>query len=173
MTNFYAQRHLRAFLLTSLAIASGCQSKTEPAPEPVPTAKTEPFDIESDIFSRAHGYWEWTRSINGGGRAPFTPASVGFTRQLVFKGDSMVHIYHNQTPALTPIFHLHVGSVCSSNPRPLIDFDAESVVPNNRIRSYSVSRAIYSTRTDTTLTIVGERACVDGGQYEYYIWHHR
>jgi hypothetical protein len=151
-----------------MAMAGGCKSKTEPLPKPAVVAATEPFDSESDIFSRSHGYWEWVRSTGLNFRA--TPASVGFTRQLTFKGDSMVYIFHDQKPEMHPQYHLHAGpSRCSSNSRPLVDFDAEPQIRNNRIRVYTITR----TSIDTTITITGEMECTDGGNFEKYQWHRR
>lgn len=166
MTNLFPQRYSLLLLLAGLAIAGGCKSKTEPQPEQPVGAATEPFDSESDILSRSHGYWEWVSSTGLAFRA--TPASVGYTRQLLFKSDSVLYVSHNQQLEIHPFYHLHAGpSHCSSTSLPLVDFDAEPQIRNNRVRDYK----IYRTPTDTTLRLIGEWTCVDGGNIETYKWH--
>ena len=58
MLSFFPQRYLLLLLASGLVIGNGCKSKTEPQPEPPVVAATEPFDSESDIFSRSHGHWD-------------------------------------------------------------------------------------------------------------------
>ena len=168
MTNFFPRRHLLPLLLAGVTIAGGCKSKTEPQPDPAPLATTEPFDTESDVFSRSHGYWEWINSTLLIGQ--ITPTSVGFTRQLVFKGDSIVYIFHNQKLEMQPTYHLHAGPTrCSQPNRPLVDFNAEPKLLNSYVRTYDITR----TAADTTLRIMGEAICLDAGAIERYKWHRR
>ena len=151
-----------ALLLTlGLAGAAGCKSTTDPTPKQFGDA---------DVLMRAHGYWEWESSVGLNSR--LTPAVVGFSRQLTFQQDSLVHIYHNRQPFGQPPFHLSYGVLnrCGTAQIlfPLVRYKAESQVPNTDLRTYSIRLA-----TDTTLLIAGETACVDGGLYETYRWHRK
>jgi len=150
-------------LLGLLAIGS-CAVNNDPEPTGLTMA-------DMDVLVKAHGYWEWESSISMGGS--LTPTAVGFTRQLVFKSDSLVHIYHNQQLFARPGYGLSQGvlSRCGQ-PRlavPLVRYMAEPQIPNNDLRTY----LIRVSPTDTTLSITGEAACVDGGYYEQYRWHRR
>lgn len=157
-------------LLLSIIAVNGCKSKKDPTPDPVALITTEPFDSESDILSRSHGYWEWLRSFSVNGT--ITPTSVGFTRQLVFKGDGRVYINHNQQFAIQRAYVLStsVPTRCGAqSPQSLIKYGAEPQIKNDSLRLYRVAKSL----TDTTLSIIGETACVDGGMYESYRWHRR
>lgn len=150
-------------VLLALLIEGGCKSNHEPQP----SAEL----ADTDVLMHAQGYWEWERSASF--RSTITPASLGFSRQLIFKKNGFVHIYHNRQPALQPAYQLSNGvlTYCAPQPQPiavtLVRYTAEPQVPNNDLRSY----LIRLSPTDTTLNLVGEAACVDGGAYESYRWH--
>ena len=149
-------------LLLSLLAAGSCKSKTDPKPAQL---------SDMDVLLKSNGYWQWEGSATLG--STLTPTSVGFSRELIFKGDGLVHIYHNRQPAIRPAYQLSNGvlSQCGTNPQPiavpLVRYAAEPQIPNNELRTYSIRLS----PTDTTLDITGESACVDGGYYETYRWH--
>ena len=152
------------FLFLNLLMVSSCTSNNEPKPPESSTA-------DLDVLVKTHGYWEWESSVSMG--SSLKPSTIGFTRQLVFKSDSLVHIYHNQQLFAQPRYDLSAGllSRCGQ-PQitvPLVRYTAEAQLPNNDLRTY----LIQASPTDTTLSITGEAACVDGGYYENYRWHHR
>ena len=152
-----------ALLLGLLAVGS-CTAGNDPEPA-APTA------ADQDVLMKAHGFWEWESSATLGNR--LTPITVGFTRQLIFKRDSLVHIYHNQQLFARPGYGLSRGvlSRCGQPQLavPLVRYVAEPQIPNNDLRTY----LIRISPTDTTLSIIGEAACVDGGYFERYRWHRR
>ena len=162
MTTFLAWRHLLLLLLTSLAITGGCKSKTDPKPAQI---------SDRDVLMQADGHWEWESSARM--MSQLTPASIGFSRQLIFKPDGLVHIYHNRQPFIQPVYQLSYGvlSQCGASPQPIsvpfVRYAAEPQIPNNDLRTYSIRLS----PTDTTLYITGESACIDGGAYETYRWH--
>ena len=151
---------LSPLVLVNLLAGGGCKSKPDP----------QPIIADSDVLMQASGYWEWINSASMGGLR--TPASIGFGRELVFKRDGLVHIYHNRQPFIQPAYLLSYGilSQCGASPQPisvpLVRYAAEPQIPNNDLRTYS----IRLTPTDTTLSITGESACIDGGSYETYRW---
>ena len=90
---------ISCLVLLALLIEGGCKSKTEPQP----SAEL----ADTDALMHAQGYWEWERSADFS--STVTPASLGFSRQLIFKNDGLVHIYHNRQPALQPAYQLSNG----------------------------------------------------------------
>ena len=149
-------------LLLSLLMMGSCKSKIDPEPAQL---------SDLDLLMKLNGYWQWTGSASLG--STLTPASVGFSRELVFKKDGLVHISHNRQPFIQPAYELSNGllSQCGTFHQPiavpLVRYTAEPKIPNNDLRTYS----ILLSPTDTTLFITGESACVDGGYYETYRWH--
>ena len=109
------------FLFLNLLMISSCTSNNDPKPP-------ESTTTNLDVLVKAHGYWEWKSSISMG--SSLTPITVGFTRQLVFKSDSLVHIYHNQQLFAQPRYGLGAGllSRCGQ-PQiavPLVRYTAEA-----------------------------------------------
>ncbi|GAB3580069.1 hypothetical protein [Hymenobacter daeguensis] len=157
-----------SLLLLSLLAVGSC--KSSPAkPEPAPKPAVVPLTGGNDELARAHGYWEWLQNVRMSGT--ITPTETGFTRQLIFKADGHLDIYHNRQLVLKPSFALRTGltHICVSPvAQPLVEYTAEPQVPNDPLRRYRLNFSA----TDTTLTITGESNCVDGGAVEYYRWHH-
>lgn len=151
----------RLLLMAALAITGGCKSKTDPKPAQI---------SDRDALMQSDGYWEWESSANT--TSQLTPASVGFSRQLIFKHDGLLHIYHNRQPAMQPPykFSFSVAGQCSSQPQSssviLLYYTAEPQIPNNEFREY----LIRLSPNDTTLRINGELACINKGYYETYRW---
>ena len=124
-----------------------------------------------DMLLHSTGYWEWQSSASTASK--LTPASVGFSRELIFKSDRLVHIYHDRQPFIQPAYIYSFGTLnqCTTQPQPpsviLLRYIAEPQIPNNELREY----VIRFSPNDTTLSINGEFACVDRGYYESYRWH--
>ena len=149
---------LSNLLLVSLLAVGSCKSKSDP----------QPTIADTDVLMQASGYWEWESSVSLGGR--LTPASVGFSRELIFKSYGLVHIFHNHQAAIRPTYQLSTGvlSQCGQQTTvPLVRYAAEPQIPNNELRTY----LIRLTPTDTILSINGVLACTNGGSYETYRWH--
>jgi hypothetical protein len=120
-----------------------------------------------DALALETGHWEWDASTLGwAGRR--TPASMGFTRQLVFSADGKVLIQHDGKLNKRTSYQLSMGDLqkCSIKQVPIITFETDSDVPNNDRKTYSITKSIEGQQ----LTLVGEDACVDGGAYETYHW---
>lgn len=142
--------------LLALLTASSCRRGEEVQPR------------SYDALALGTGHWEWDHTTALPGRR--TPATEGFTRQLVFSAEGKVLIQHDgklnkQTP-----YQLSMGPLprCG-NPQasvPIITFETDSDVPNNDRKTYSISKSA----TSQSLSLVGEAACVDGGAYETYHW---
>ena len=124
-----------------------------------------------DMLLQSTGYWAWQSST--GMSRQLTPASVGFSRELIFKTDGLVHINHNRQPAMQPVYKLSLDvlSQCGTQPPPLginlVHYTAEPQIPSDELHEY----IIRLSPTDTILSIKGELACVDKGYYETYRWH--
>lgn len=152
---------LLCLMLISLLAVVSCKSKSDP----------QPAIADTDILMQSTGYWEWVSSITLG--AQLTPASIGFSRELIFKNDGLLHIYHNRQPFIQPPYELSTGTLtqCGASPQPiilqLVRYTAEPQIPNNELRTYSIRLS----PTDTTLSITGAAACMDAGYYEMYRWH--
>ena len=148
-------------MLLSLPAVDNCKSKSDP----------QPAIADTDVLMQANGYWQW--ESNARMISQLTPISVGFSRELIFKRDGLVHIYHNRQLFTQPAYQLSTGmlSQCGAPPQPitvpLVRYAAEPQIPNNDLRTYSIRLS----PTDTTLSITGESACIDGGSYEIYRWH--
>ena len=132
---------------------------------------TEPGDLPAnyDVLAQDQGYWEWERNVTEG--PVVSPATTGFSRQLVFGADGQLIIRHNGQAHSQVSYQLSTGTFprCGT-PQPvlpLVTFAPEPQVPNNERKSYTVD----ITATGRTLSLVGEDACTDGGYYESYTWH--
>jgi hypothetical protein len=120
-----------------------------------------------DALALENGHWEWDATgLGWAGRR--TPASMGFTRQLVFSADGKVLIQHDGKLNKRTSYQLSMGDLqrCSVKQVPIITFETDSDVPNNDRKTYSITKSIEGQQ----LTLVGEEACVDGGAYETYHW---
>jgi hypothetical protein len=119
-----------------------------------------------DALALENGHWEWDATVLGwAGRR--TPATMGFTRQLVFSADGKVLIQHDGKLNKRTSYQLSMGASCGSTQQmPMITFETDSDLPNNDRKNYSITKSIEGQQ----LTLVGEYACVDGGAYETYHW---
>lgn len=146
------------FALLFLLLDGGCLFKHD----------TQPAISNEDILMQSNGYWQWESSGTRG--TQLTPTSVGFSRELIFENDGLVHIFHNRQPAVQPAYQLSSGVLSQCNQQtavPLVRYTAEPKIPNNDLRTYSIRLS----STDTTLSITGAAACTDAGYNELYRWH--
>ena len=123
-----------------------------------------------DVLALGTGHWEWESTAYMAGNR--TPATEGYTRQLVFNAEGQVLIQHSgQLHKETP-YQLSMGSGCvwpgspTAGTTPIIAFEGETTLYNNLRKNYTL------TKVDPTqkLQLTGESACVDGGAYETYHW---
>jgi hypothetical protein len=137
-----------------LLAVSGCQQEDEIQP------------ISYDALALGTGHWEWESTAYMGGKR--TPATQGFTRQLLFGANGQLSIYHSNRLNKQTAYVLSMGTTCSPSqpPVPIITYETDSDVPNNDRKSYT----IIKTATGQSLSLVGEAACADAGAYETYHW---
>ena len=142
-------------------LTAGCQRKPQDTPTPKSTG-------EYDVLAKAEGRWVWDKSMMLGGN--LTPASKGFTRQLVFRSDSTVAIYRNQALYASPTFQRTSGTLprCGQpqSAVPLINYPNETDLFNTARKTYRLS----TVNGVVQLMIIGETACIDAGSYEVYHW---
>lgn len=141
----------------SLVIAAGCRSVGDEVP---------PRSYDALALSTSH--WEWDRTAYQSGNR--TPATEGFTRQLVFGADGQVVIQHNNKLNKTTTYQLSMGNLphCGTPQLsvPIISFTTDSDVPNQDRKTYRITKS----PTGQQLSLIGEAACIDVGAYEYYNW---
>jgi hypothetical protein len=150
-------------LVATLALISvtGCQSIGD---------EVEPRSY--DALTLETGHWEWEKTAIGFGPLQ-TPATVGFTRQLVFGSDGRVLIQHNHERAKTSSYTLSMGTLAGCGEAqpavPIIAYDTDAEVKTgmggNR-KAYTISKS----GVDQYLFLTYDYACVDGGAYETYHW---
>ena len=119
-----------------------------------------------DALALETGHWEWESTGRQGGLQ--TPATVGFTRQLVFGADGQVLIQHDGKLNKKPAYTLSMGLACAQ-PQvsvPRIAFETDSDVPNSNDKTYTITKS----STGQTLTLAGIAVCVDAGATELYHW---
>lgn len=145
---------LRYFLLAALPLATGCQTDADINP------------ANYDVLALATGHWEWDNSAYQSGLQ--TPASLGYTRQVVFGPEGKLVVrrrgqadYHS-----TYQFSMGMPQPCGMAPVPLVTYRSEPDLGNTDVKLYTLSQ-----RTgQQVLTIAGEGLCVDKGAHETYHW---
>ena len=152
---------MRLVAALALLTATGCHS-----------AGDEVQPRSYDALALATGHWEWEKTIVG--FSPIqTPATVGFTRQLVFGEDGRLRIQHNRKSAKTADYTLSMGTVAGCGdaqpPVPLIVYEAD---PEIRTGLGGNRKAYVLSKVGATqyLFLTYDYACVDGGAYETYHW---
>lgn len=127
---------------------------------------TDQLPANLDTLAQKQGYWEWQNSFTEG--LVVSPATVGFSRQLVFGTNGQLRIRHNNQPFSEVSYQVSSGTLprCGTPQQPvnLVTFTAE--LTNNDRKTYSLS----TDAAGTHLTLVGEDACFDGGFTETYLW---
>lgn len=158
------------FALLSTAVFASCHhDKEQPAPDPKPT-EVDPATIplaEYDVLAKAAGYWKWNLTVAGwGGR--LDSSTVGYARRVVFRRDSTVAIYHNNTLVATQPFSTFTGtSRCNCFvARKMIEYANEPGIPNDTRRILNITQGSAYTQ----LSVNGQCACVDAPSYEGFTW---
>ncbi|GAA4504469.1 hypothetical protein GCM10023172_30710 [Hymenobacter ginsengisoli] len=149
---------LYGLLLSAAQLATGCQQDVDIGP------------ASYDELALAAGHWEWDQSTLGwaGNRSP---ATEGYTRQLVFGAGGKLLLRRRGQPDYHTTYQLSMGTLprCGMGPAslPIITYSTqEEKLPNNERRTYTIEQR----NSQQVLRIVGEDACVDGGAIETYHW---
>ncbi|QKG52962.1 hypothetical protein [Hymenobacter sp. BRD67] len=107
----------------------------------------------------ATGHWEWeSTSYQAGAR---TPASVGFTRQLVFGAGGQLTVHRSGQADYHTTYQLSMSYA------PLITFVNETDLPNDNTKTYTLRSPQYGQQV---LSLMGVTVPVDGGAVETYHW---
>ncbi|QKG56940.1 hypothetical protein GKZ68_10050 [Hymenobacter sp. BRD128] len=152
------RKFLRYALLLSAALATGCQREADIRPS------------SYDELALDTGHWEWDVSTLGwaGNR---TPATEGYTRQLVFGAGGQLLLRRSGQGDVRTSYQLSMGQLprCGTNQAnfPIVTYSTgEEKLPNNERKTYTISQQ----NGLQVLHITGEDACFDGGAYETYHW---
>lgn len=145
-------------LLGASQLAAGCQRDEDIRP------------ANYDELALDTGHWEWDRSTLGwaGSRSP---ATEGYTRQLVFGPGGQLLLRRSGQPDYRTRYQLSMGPLprCGTGAAnfPVVTYTTpEDRLPNNERKTYITTQQ----NGRQVLNIVGESACVDGGAYETYHW---
>lgn len=130
-------------------------------------ADVQPSPGSYDTLAGAIGHWEWDRSVYGFA-GPRTPASVGFTRQLVFGTNKQLAVKRNgrahyQTSYLLSI---GIGGPCANQNALVVVFTNETDLPNSDAKVFGTEQQ----NGQRTLRLSGAATCVDGDASETYHW---
>jgi len=151
------KKALLLLLTSALLSATGCQREGD---------EVQPSGY--DALALETGHWEWESTTYRTGRR--TPATEGFTRQLVFGADKQVVIQHDKRLNKKTTYSLSMGTLpncpTSTSTVPIISYETDSDLPNNDRKTYS----IVKTTTSQSLVLMGEGACIDAGSTEAYRW---
>jgi hypothetical protein len=114
-----------------------------------------------DILAMETGHWEWERTAFFGPQ--YTPATEGYTRQLVFTANKQLLLRRSDQADQSISYRLAVGS----GGLPTVTFNTnEGKLSNNDVKYYSVA----SQDGQQVLQLTGEEAHRDAGGYETYHW---
>lgn len=141
-------------LLATLPLATGCHTDADIRP------------AHYDALALATGHWEWDNSAYQGGLR--TPATLGFSRQVVFGADGWLVVSRSGRNDYRTTYQFSMGTPqpCGGAPVPLVSYASEPELGNNTVKLYTLSQEAGR----PVLTIVGEAMCVDGGAMETYHW---
>lgn len=146
---------LRYFaLLAALPLATGCQTDADIRP------------AHYDALALATGHWEWDSSSYPSGLQ--TPASLGFSRHLVFGPEGQLVVSRPGRADYRATYQLSMGKPqpCGAAPVPLVTYASEPELGNDEVKLYTLSQEA----SRQVLTLIGEAVCVDGGAIETYHW---
>ena len=146
---------LAAAFLGAAQLATGCKHEADAQP------------VGYDTLAGAPGHWEWDRSVYGFA-GPRTPASVGFTRQLVFGASGQLVVRRNGQEYYHTGYQRSVGTggPCAGPNAPVVTFTSENGLPNSDAKAYGVEQQ----NGQRTLYLNGAATCLDGDAYETYHW---
>lgn len=141
-------------LLATLPLATGCQTDADIRP------------AHFDALALATGHWQWDSSSYPSGLQ--TPASLGFSRQLVFGPDGQLTVSRPGRADYHAAYQFSMGKPqpCGAAPVPLVTYASEPGLGNTDVKLYSLSQEA----SRQVLTIASEALCVDGGAVETYHW---
>ncbi len=119
-----------------------------------------------DILAEATGHWEWESTAYQSG--PRTPASMGFTRQVVFGDGGHLTVRRSGQADYLTTYKLSQGpnGPCVGTNDPLVTFASEKDLANNDTKIYRLSQQ----NSQRQLLLVGVGACFDFGAFETYRW---
>lgn len=139
-----------SLLFTVALFLAGCQRDAD---------EVRPRDY--DILALDTGHWEWERTSYFGPQ--YTPATEGYSRQLVFKATNQLAVRRSSQSDLSVGYRLAVGP----GGLPTITYHTgEDKLGNNDVKYYSISQQ----NGQQILQLVGEGAAYDAGGYEQYHW---
>lgn len=143
-----------ALLLLITQLVSSCQREADIRP------------ASYDELALAPGHWEWESSSYQAGLR--TPASVGFSRRLVFGPQGQLTVHRGGQADYHTGYQLSMGTPqpCGSAPVPLVTYTSEADLDNTRTKLYRLAQR----DGQPILTIQGEALCLDGGAAETYHW---
>jgi glucose/arabinose dehydrogenase len=151
------KKALLLLLTSELLSATGCQREGD---------EVQPSGY--DALALETGHWEWESTAYRAGRR--TPATEGFTRQLVFGADKQLIIQHGKRFNKKITYALSMGTLANcpaaTSTVPIIRYETDSDLPNNDRKTYN----IIQTATSQSLVLIGEDACIDAGATETYRW---
>jgi len=141
-------------LLAALPLATGCQTDADIRP------------AHYDALALATGHWQWDNSSYPSGLQ--TPASLGFSRQLVFGPEGQLVVSRSGRDAYRTTYQLSMGKPqpCGAVAVPLVTYASEPELGNTDVKLYTLSQEA----SRQVLTIASEALCVDGGAVETYHW---
>jgi hypothetical protein len=141
-------------LLGALPLATSCQTDADVRP------------ASYDALALATGHWEWESSAYQGGLQ--TPASLGFTRQVVFGPTGQLTVHRRGQADYRTTYQLSMGvpQPCGAAPVPLVTYTSEPDLANTDAKLYTLTQRA----SQQVLIIAGEALCLDGGAVETYRW---
>lgn len=145
---------LAAALGGAAQLATGCKHDADAQP------------ASYDALAMGTGHWEWESTGYQSGLR--TPATQGFTRQVVFANGGQLIVRRNGQPYYQTTYQLSQGvaSGCVGPNDPLVTFTSEADLSNNDAKIYRLSQQ----NGQRQLQLLGVAACLDGGASETYHW---
>jgi hypothetical protein len=114
-----------------------------------------------DILAMETGHWEWESTLYFGPQ--YTPATEGYTRQLVFMANDQLMLRRSDQPDQRTSYRLSVGGGGS----PTVTFNTnEGKLTNSDVKYYQITPQ----HGQQILQLTGEGAAYDAGGYETYHW---
>ena len=147
---------LAAALGCTTQLITGCKHDADVQPASTSTSY--------DVLAKGSGHWEWDSSAFGFAGAR-TPATTGFTRQLVFGAGNVLNVKRNGQQYYQTSYQLSTRTSATAS-EPLITYTNEADLYNNDVKVYTLGQQ----NGRQTLILMGEQVPVDGGAFETYHW---
>lgn len=114
-----------------------------------------------DVLAMETGHWEWDGTSFFGPQ--YTPASVGYARQLVFTANNRLLLRRSNQAEQVITYQLAVGA----GGLPTVTFNTkEAKLTNSDVKYYQITPR----DGQQVLQLAGEGAAADAGGYETYHW---